>query len=71
VAPARPGGGRPRRGLLLTFVILFGPQLSYLPILMNDRFDAATYVIGGVLSGASLTTALVSSQLGRLTGRFS
>jgi MFS family permease len=56
---------------LLTFVILFGPQLSYLPILINDRFDAPTYVIGGVLSGASLTTALVSSQLGRLTGRFS
>jgi hypothetical protein len=38
---------------------------------MNDRFDAPTYVIGGVLSGASLTTALVSSQLGRLMGRFS
>ena len=56
---------------LLTFVILFGPQLSYLPILMKDRFDAPTYVIGGVLSGASLTSALVSSKLGRLTGRFS
>ena len=56
---------------LLTFVILFGPQLSYLPILMNDRFDAPTYVIGGVLSGASLTSALVSSKLGRLTGCFS
>ncbi len=56
---------------LLTFTILFGPQLSYLPILMNDRFDAPSYVIGGVLSGSSLTTALVSSQLGRLTGRFS
>ncbi|QIN82735.1 MFS transporter [Rubrobacter tropicus] len=55
---------------LMTFIILFGPQLSYLPILMNDRFDAPSYVIGAVLSGASLTTALVSSQLGRLTGRF-
>ncbi len=55
---------------LLTFIILFGPQLSFLPILMNDRFDAPSYVIGAVLSGASLTTALVSSQLGRLTGRF-
>ncbi len=55
---------------LLTFIILFGPQLSYLPILMNDRFDAPSYVIGGVLSGASLMTALVSSQLGRLTGLF-
>ena len=37
---------------LMTLVILFGPQLSYLPILMNDRFDAPSYVIGAVLSGA-------------------
>ncbi len=37
---------------------------------MNDRFDASSYVIEAVLSGASLTTALVSAQLARLTGRF-
>jgi MFS transporter, ACDE family, multidrug resistance protein len=56
---------------LLTFIVLFGPQISYLPILMNARFDAPSYVIGAVLSGASLTTALTSTQLGRLTDRFS
>ena len=56
---------------LLTFIVLFGPQITYLPILMNARFDAPSYVIGAVLSGASLTTALISTQLGRLTGRFS
>lgn len=56
---------------LLTFIVLFGPQISYLPILMNARFDAPSYVIGAVLSGASLTTALTSTQLGRLTLRFS
>jgi MFS transporter, ACDE family, multidrug resistance protein len=56
---------------LLTFIVLFWPQISYLPILMNARFDAPSYVIGAVLSGASLTTALTSTQLGRLTGRFS
>jgi MFS family permease len=55
---------------LLTFIVLFGPQISYLPILMNARFDAPSYVIGAVLSSASLTTALTSTQLGRLTGRF-
>ena len=55
---------------LVSFVLLFGAQLAYLPILMNERFDAPSYVIGFVLSGASLTTALTSSQLGRLTGRF-
>jgi MFS transporter, ACDE family, multidrug resistance protein len=56
---------------LLTFIVLFGPQLSYLPILMNERFDAPSYLIGAVLSGASLTTTLTSTQLSRLTGRFS
>jgi MFS family permease len=55
---------------LVSFVILFGPQLAYLPILMNERFGAPSYVIGGILSAASLTTALISSQLGRLTGYF-
>jgi ACDE family multidrug resistance protein len=53
---------------LLTFILLFGLQLSYLPILMNERFDAPSYLIGAVLSGASLTTALTSTQLSRLTG---
>jgi MFS transporter, ACDE family, multidrug resistance protein len=56
---------------LLTFIVLFGPQISYLPILMNARFDAPSYVIGAVLSSASVTTALTSTQLGRLTRRFS
>ncbi len=56
---------------LLTFIILFGPQIYFLPILMDERFGAPSYVIGAVLSGASLTTALFSSQVGALTGRFS
>ncbi|MGF1471582.1 MAG: MFS transporter [Rubrobacteraceae bacterium] len=55
---------------LITFVLLFGAQLAYLPILMNERFGAPTYIIGFVLSGASITTAVTSSQLGRLTGTF-
>jgi MFS transporter, ACDE family, multidrug resistance protein len=56
---------------LLTFILLFGPQLSYLPILMNARFDAPSFMIGAILSGASLTSALTSTQLGRLTSRYS
>lgn len=56
---------------LFTFIILFGPQITYLPILMDERFGAPPYVIGGILSCASLTTALTSSQFGRLTGFFS
>ena len=56
---------------LLTFIILFGPQIYYLPILMDERFSTPSHLIGAILSGASLTTALVSSQVGALTGRFS
>ncbi len=55
---------------LATFIILFGPQIYYLPILMGDRFSVGPVFIGVVLSGASLVTALTSSQLGRLTGIF-
>jgi MFS transporter, ACDE family, multidrug resistance protein len=54
---------------LLTFIILFGPQLTFLPILMDERFEAPSYLRGAVLSGASLTTALTSAQLGTLTRR--
>jgi MFS transporter, ACDE family, multidrug resistance protein len=56
---------------LLTFIILFGPQLTFLPILMDERFGAPSYLRGAVLSGASLTTALTSAQLGFLTSRVS
>ncbi len=55
---------------LVSFVLLFGAQLAYLPLLMSERFGASPIVIGAVLSGASLTTALTSSQLGRLTGSY-
>jgi ACDE family multidrug resistance protein len=54
---------------LLTFIILFGPQLTFLPILMDERFAAPSYLRGAILTGASLTTALTSSQLGVLTSR--
>ncbi len=55
---------------LITFIVLFGAQLAYFPILMSERFGAPPVIIGVVLSSASLTTALTSSQLGRLTGYF-
>lgn len=52
---------------LVTFVILYGPQITYLPILLDGSFDASPLLVGLVLSSASFTTALTSSQLGRLT----
>ncbi|MBA2443563.1 MAG: MFS transporter, partial [Rubrobacter sp.] len=53
-----------------TFVVLFGPQIFYLPILMGDSFGSSPVFIGMVLSSASLVSALAASQLGRLSGYF-
>jgi MFS family permease len=51
---------------VLLFVILYGAYLSFFPILLNHRFEASSTTIGLVMSLASLTTALCSSQLGKI-----
>lgn len=66
------GGVRNRRALglfgatFVTFVILYGAYLTYLPFYVEETFGASPFVIGLLMSGMSLTTALTSSQLGRL-----
>jgi ACDE family multidrug resistance protein len=56
---------------LVTFVILFGPLISYLPLFMSATYGSSSLVIGLVLATASLTTALTSTQEGWLTSHFS
>ncbi|WP_035075196.1 MFS transporter [Maridesulfovibrio zosterae] len=51
---------------LLTFIILYGPIITYLPVLMNSHFAASPLIIGFVISSASFITAIAASQLGRL-----
>lgn len=51
---------------LLTFIILYGPIITYLPLLLNSRFKASPFMIGVVISSASFITALAASQMGRL-----
>ena len=55
---------------MVTLVLLFGPLIVYLPILMDQAFGASPLVIGVVVASTSLTTALTSTQVGRLTSRF-
>ncbi|XXJ20856.1 MFS transporter [Desulfovibrio caledoniensis] len=55
---------------LLTFIILYGPLITYLPLLLSHRFSASPATIGLVFLAASGFTGLVSFQLGRLTQRF-
>ncbi|WP_319780846.1 MFS transporter [Maridesulfovibrio sp.] len=52
---------------LLTFIILYGPIVTYLPLLLNSRFAASPLMIGVVISSASFITALAASQMGRLS----
>ena len=55
---------------ILTFIILYGAFLSYLPFLLNQEFGLTSAQIGIVLSLSSLTTAIFATQVGRLTNKF-
>jgi MFS family permease len=51
---------------MFTFIILYGPIVTYLPILMSSRFESSPLMIGFVISSASFVTAIAASQMGRL-----
>jgi predicted MFS family arabinose efflux permease len=51
---------------LMTFIIIYGAYLTYLPFLMERAFQASPFLIGITMSAMSLATALTSSQLGCL-----
>ncbi len=55
---------------LATFIILFGSYLSYFPIFLSNSFKVSTLIIGLIMSCMSLTTAITSSQLGKISKRF-
>ncbi|WP_029897062.1 MFS transporter [Desulfohalovibrio reitneri] len=52
---------------LVTFVLLYGPLVTYYPVLLSSRFEASPFIIGLIISVSSFFTALASSQLGRLS----
>lgn len=55
----------------LTFIVLYGPIITYLPIMLHQRFDTSATSIGIIIAFSSFITALAASQLGRLARRFS
>ncbi len=55
---------------ILVFIILYGALLSFFPLLMEERFQANSLVIGLCMSLMSLITAACSSQLGRVLKKF-
>lgn len=58
-------------GSVITFIILYGAYLIYLPLLLADKFHASSVMIGVMLSCMSVVTAIISSNLGRLAKLFS
>ncbi|UCH84632.1 MAG: MFS transporter, partial [Candidatus Latescibacterota bacterium] len=62
-------------GLLLggfvTFVVLYGSYLTFLPFLIENSFDGSPLAIGLIMCAASIATAIVSARLGVLARRYS
>lgn len=58
-------------GIFLTFIMLYGGYITFFTILLDEKFEKSALIIGLILSGSSLVTAITSSQLGKLTLRFS
>ncbi len=56
---------------LVTFIILYGCYLTYFPFLLNHNFHASPFIIGLTMSSMSIVTAITSSQLGKLSQKFS
>ncbi|MGK9477717.1 MFS transporter [Melioribacter sp. OK-6-Me] len=52
---------------LVTFILLYGSYLTYLPFLLNKTYKFNSAHIGTIMSIMSFTTAIVSSRLGKLS----
>ncbi len=55
---------------MLTFIILYGAFLTYLPFLLTQKFNLTAPQIGILLSFSSITTAVIATQVGKLTWKF-
>ncbi|MGD9487010.1 MAG: MFS transporter [Calditrichaceae bacterium] len=56
---------------IITFILIYGSYLTYYPLLISFKFKASSLVIGIIMSVMSVSTALTSSQLGKLTKKYS
>lgn len=55
----------------VTFIILYGSYLTYFPLFVSLFFTDSPLIIGFLMAGMSLITALTSSQLGKISKHFS
>jgi MFS family permease len=61
-------------GLLLlnifVFFLTYGAYITYLPLLLKERMLADSFQIGITMSTMSLTTAITSSQIGKISKKY-
>jgi MFS family permease len=55
----------------VTFIIMYGAQLTYFPFRMSHGFGASPFLIGVIMATSSLSTAVAASRLGALARRYS
>jgi MFS family permease len=55
---------------MLTFIILYGAFLTYMPFLLQQEFGLSAPQIGVIISLSSFTTAFFATQVGRFTWKF-
>lgn len=51
---------------VIVFIIMYGPYQTYLSLYLADSFKVSSFLIGVILSTLAVTSALVSSQLGKI-----
>ncbi|MFC1961772.1 MFS transporter [Chloroflexota bacterium] len=56
---------------IIGFILLYGVMITYTPLYLDNAFAASPLIIGVINSSMSLSTALVASQLGRLSRKIS
>ncbi len=55
---------------ILTFIILYGAFLTYIPFLLNQNFNLNSKQIGIFISLSSVATAITATQTGKLTNKY-
>jgi len=51
---------------LATFILIYGPFLTYLPVHLGQSYQASAFSIGLIMSLSALATGVAASSLGRL-----
>jgi predicted MFS family arabinose efflux permease len=55
---------------LVAFALLYGPLVTFLPFLLEDKFNSSSVEIGWVMAASAVGSAVASVFVGRMMRRF-